>query len=60
MDPKHFLKNKHEKEKGYYNFTWAFRLNCICLGNFLEVLRSQHSHDTFTKILDEQFLLVLI
>ena len=27
---------------------WAFGLNCICLGNFLEVLRSQHFHDTFT------------
>ena len=27
---------------------WAFGLNCICLGNFLEVLRSQHFCDTFT------------
>ena len=24
---------------------WAFGLNCICLGNFLEVLHSQHFHD---------------
>ena len=60
MDRKHFLKNKHKKEKGYYNLTWAFGLNCIFLGNFLEVLRLQHFQDTFTKILDEQFLLVLI
>ena len=27
---------------------WTFGLNCICLGNFLEVLRSQQFHDTFT------------
>ena len=27
---------------------WAFGLNCICLGNFLEVLRSQHFYTTFT------------
>ena len=60
MDAKHFLKNKHEKQKGDYKLTWVFGLNCIFLGNFLKVLRSQHFQDIFTKILDEQFLLVVI
>ena len=48
MGPKNFLKNKHKKQNRCYNLTWDFGLNCICLGNFLEVLRSQHFHDTFT------------